>query len=103
MIIADKGYVSAELDRFLAERGVRFIRPSCRNRTQHPGEPPLKSVHQLIESVDDTVEGRLGLERHGGRTIEGVGGRIARRLLALTAAIWHNRATGQPVTRSVTA
>ena len=26
--------------------------------------------------------------------------RVAQRLLALTAAIWHNRATGQPVTRS---
>uniref|UniRef100_UPI0038511B19 hypothetical protein n=1 Tax=Klenkia terrae TaxID=1052259 RepID=UPI0038511B19 len=29
--------------------------------------------------------------------------RIAQRLLALTAAIWHNRATGQPVTRSLIA
>jgi hypothetical protein len=28
--------------------------------------------------------------------------RIAQRLLALTA-IWHNRATGQPITRSLTA
>ncbi|MEU0514805.1 IS982 family transposase, partial [Amycolatopsis sp. NPDC006125] len=30
---------------------------------------------------------------------EGVTARIAQRLLALTAAIWHNRATGQPTTR----
>ena len=29
--------------------------------------------------------------------------RVAQRLLALTAAIWHNRATGQPVTRSLVA
>jgi hypothetical protein len=29
--------------------------------------------------------------------------RVARRLLAMTAAIWHNRATGQPITRSVIA
>ncbi len=28
---------------------------------------------------------------------------LAQRLLALTAAIWHNRATGQPVTRSLIA
>ncbi|MEU0466262.1 IS982 family transposase, partial [Amycolatopsis sp. NPDC006131] len=41
--------------------------------------------------------------QHGGRTIEGVGVRIAQRLLALTAAIWHNRATSQPTTRSLTA
>ena len=29
--------------------------------------------------------------------------RVAQRLLALTAAIWHTRATGQPVTRSLVA
>jgi hypothetical protein len=29
--------------------------------------------------------------------------RIAQRLLALTAAIWHDRATSQPVTRSLIA
>ena len=40
---------------------------------------------------------------HGGRTIEGVSARITQRLLALTAAIWHNRHTSQPVTRSLIA
>lgn len=103
LIIADKGYVSRELDGFLAEHGVRLIRPSYRNRRPHPGELLLKSIRQLIESVNDTLKGQLNLEQHGGRTIEGVGVRIAQRLLALTAAIWHSRATGQPVTRSLTA
>ena len=103
LIIADKGYVSRELDHYLAARGARLIRPSYRNRTPHPGEPLLKSIRQLIESVNDTLKGQLNLEQHGGRTIEGVGVRVAQRLLALTAAIWHNRATGQPVTRSLTA
>jgi hypothetical protein len=28
---------------------------------------------------------------------------VGQRLLAMTAAIWHNRATGQPVTRSLIA
>ncbi len=46
---------------------------------------------------------QLDLELHGGRTFEGVTARIAQRLLALTAAIWHNRATGQPTTRSLVA
>ena len=103
LVIADKGYVSAELDRYLTERGVRLIRPSYRNRRPHPGEPLLKSIRQLIESVNDTLKGQLNLEQHDGRTIEGVGVRIAQRLLALTAAIWHNRTTGQPITRSLTA
>jgi hypothetical protein len=40
------------------------------------GEPLLKSVRQLIESVNDTPKGQLGLEQHGGRTIEGVAIRV---------------------------
>jgi hypothetical protein len=39
LIIADKGYVSAELDHHLARRGVRLIRPSYRDRAPRPGEP----------------------------------------------------------------
>jgi hypothetical protein len=103
LIIGDKGYVSAELDRWLAERDVRLLRPSYRNRTPRPGEHLLKPIRQLIESVNDTLKGQLDLERHGGRSIEGVTARVAQRLLALTAAIWHKRATGQPVTRSLIA
>ncbi|GAB1509964.1 hypothetical protein JCM33774_20050 [Actinophytocola sp. KF-1] len=85
LIIADKGYVSRELDHYLEQRGIRLIRPSYRNRTPHPGEPLLKSIRQLIESVNDTLKGQLNLEQHGGHTIEGVGVRIAQHLLALTA------------------
>lgn len=102
-IIGDKGYVSRELDAFLAERGVRLLRPSYRNHRPRPGEELLKPVRQLIESVYDTLKGQLDLELHGGRSIAGVGARVGQRLLALTAAIWHNRATGQPVTRSLIA
>jgi hypothetical protein len=29
-------------------------------------------LRQLIESVNDTLKGQLDLERHGGRTIQGV-------------------------------
>jgi hypothetical protein len=97
-IIADKGYVSAELDRFLAERDVARLRPSYRTRTPHPAEHLLKPIRQLIESVNDTLKGQLDLELHGGRSIDGVGARIGQRLLAMTAAIWHNRATGHPLT-----
>jgi hypothetical protein len=32
-----------------------------------------------------------------------VAARVAQRILALTAAIWHNRTTGQPITRSLIA
>jgi hypothetical protein len=96
-------FVPADLDRWLTERGVTILRPSYRNLTPRPGEHLLKPIRQLIESVNDTLKGQLDLELHGGRTIEGAGTRIAQRLLALTAAIWHNRHTAQPITRSLTA
>jgi hypothetical protein len=57
----------------------------------------------IIESVNDTLKGQPDLERHGGRTADGVTVRILQRILALVAAIWHNDTTGQPVMRSLVA
>jgi len=102
-IVADKGYASAELDQFLDQRDARLLRPSYRNRAPRPGEHLLKPIRQLIESVNQTLKGQLDLQLHGGRSFTGVAVRVAQRLLALTAAIWHNRTTGQPVTRSLIA
>ena len=56
-------------------------------------------IRQWIESVNDTLKGQLDLERHGGRTAEGVYARIAQRLLAMAVCIWHNWATAEPVKR----
>ncbi|MEO7016828.1 MAG: IS982 family transposase, partial [Leifsonia sp.] len=42
----------------------------------------------------------LTLEDHGGRTITGVYSRVAARLLALAAAIWHNWLIDAPNKRS---
>jgi hypothetical protein len=47
------------------------------------------------------LKGQLGLEHHGGRTTLGVTTRIAQRLLALAAAIWHNWATHTSDKRSL--
>jgi hypothetical protein len=68
-----------------------------------PAAPAGQTVRQLIESVNDTLKGQLDLEAHGGRTFEGVAIRIAQRILAMAAAIWHNNKTGQPLTRSLIA
>ena len=103
LLIADKGYASAELDAYLHAHGAELLRPAYRSRAPRPGQALLAPIRQLIESVNDTLKGQLNLELHGGRTLAGVTARIAQRLLALTAAIWHNRATGQPVTRSLIA
>ncbi|WIX90705.1 hypothetical protein [Amycolatopsis sp. DG1A-15b] len=103
LIIADKGHVSRQLDHYLTERGIRLIRPSYRNREPHPGEPLLKSIPSSSSRSTTPSKANSTWNSTGGRTIEGVGARIAQRLLVLTAAIWHNRATSQPITRSLTA
>ncbi|EEP70435.1 transposase [Micromonospora sp. ATCC 39149] len=56
------------------------LRPSYRSRAPRPDEQLLKPIRQLIESVNDTLKGQLDLELHGGRSIEGVGARIAQRI-----------------------
>jgi hypothetical protein len=80
-----------------------MLRPSRKDEKARHGEPLLKKVRQLIESVNDTLKGQLDLEDHGGRSYQGVAIRVAQRLLAMTAAIWHNHITGAPVTRSLIA
>lgn len=103
LVIADKGYRSLELDDYLHTRGAQLLRPAYRGHRPRPGQALLAPIRQLIESVYDTLKGQLDLELHGGRTLTGVATRVAQRILALTAAIWHNRATGQPITRSLIA
>ena len=89
-ILADKGYASAEFETFLAEHGVTLIRPAKATEAPWPGARFLKPLRQLIESINDTLKGQLDLEAHGGHTPGGVVTRILQRLLAMTAAIWHN-------------
>jgi hypothetical protein len=103
LLIADKGFASRQFEADLAARGITLLRPSFKREKPRTGEPLLKSVRQLIESVNDTLKGQLSLEQHGGRSFEGVAVRVAQRILAMTAAIWRNHHTGQPVMRSLIA
>ena len=103
VILADKGYASAEFEGFLAAKGARLIRPAKKGEAPRPGARFLKPFRQLIESVNETLKGQLDLERHGGHTPQGVVTRVLQRLLALTAAIWHNHHSQQPVLRSLVA
>ncbi|MFE9255206.1 transposase, partial [Streptomyces sp. NPDC006879] len=103
LLITDKGFASKEFETVLALRGTELLRPSFKREKRRKGESLLKSVRQLIESVNDTLKGQLDLEQHGGRTFEGVAVRVAQRVLALAAAIWHNHKTKQPVMRSLIA
>ena len=102
-IVADKGYASREFESRLADHGIELIRPSLKREPKRPGARQLKPIRQIVESVFDTLKGQLSLERHGGHSQQGVLVRVLQRLLALTAAIWHNHHSGQPVLRSLTA
>ena len=93
-VIADKGFAGAEFEAFMAARGARFLRPDRKDEPARFGR--LGSVRQWIESVFWTCKGQLGLERHGARTIPGLASRIALRLLALAAGLWHNGMIGHP-------
>jgi hypothetical protein len=73
--------------------GATFVRPDRKDEPRRHGS--LGRVRQWIESTFWTWKGQLGLERHGARTLPGLAARIALRLLALAAGIWHNHTTGQ--------
>jgi hypothetical protein len=103
ILVVDKGYRDRITEAWLNETDIDVIRPAYRNEATRPGRLILRAVRQTIESVNQTLKGQLDLEQHGGRTPAGAAARILQRLLALTAAIWHNWHTGQPIMRSLTA
>ena len=87
----------------LATGGLILLRPPRKGEPARAGQQFFKPLRQIIESVNDTFKGQLDLERHGGHTPTGVLTRVVQRILALTAAIWHNDQTGQPIMRSLIA
>jgi hypothetical protein len=103
IIIADKNYYGHDFEATLAGGRICLLRPARQGEPERPGRAFFKPLRQIIESVNDTLKGQLDLERHGGHTPTGVLARVVQRLLALTAAIWHNDHTGQPVKRSLIA
>ena len=96
VLIADKGYRSARFETELVDAGITLIRPAIKGEKPRPLQRFLRPFRQIIESVNQTLKAQLDLERHGGRKPQGVAARICQRLLALTAAIWHNETTNQP-------
>jgi hypothetical protein len=101
-LICDKNYFGAGFEAELADTGLRLLRPARKGERERPGAALFKPLRQVIESINQTFKGQLDLERHGGRTVAGVTVRVLQRILALTAAIWHNDTTGAPVHRCLT-
>jgi hypothetical protein len=102
-LIGDKNYFGAAFEAAMASAGIRLLRPARKGEPERAGARFFKPLRQIIESINDTFKGQLDLEQHGGHTPEGVTVRVLQRILALTAAIWHNDRAGQPVKRSLLA
>lgn len=103
ILIADKNYFGKDFEAELAASGIELLRPARKGEKPRPGHQFFKPVRQIIESVNDTLKGQLDLEKHGGRSIAGLCARVGQRILAMTAAIWHNDALGLQIRRSLTA
>jgi Transposase DDE domain len=93
-VIADKGFAGDDFEALMRELGAIFLRPD--RKDEQPRFGRLGGVRQWVESIIDTIKGQLSLERHGAHTMSGLICRIAQRLLALAAGLWHNQNTGQP-------
>jgi len=86
-----------------------LLRPVRNGEARRAGQHLPGPLRQVVESVNWTfkgqldLEGHVDLERHVGRTPGGIIARVLATIPALTAAIWHNDKTAQPVKRSLTA
>jgi hypothetical protein len=102
IVLCDKGLAGREMERYAASQiGVLLARPDRKDERRRFGN--LAGMRQWIEAIIDTLKGQLDLERHGGRTPAGVFTRIAQRLLALAACIWHNWSISTTAGRSLIA
>lgn len=94
LIVGDKGFAGEEFEQVVRSLAVGLLRPDrC---DEQPRFGSLGGLRQWIESIIDTTKGQLSLERHGGRTLEGVWARICQRVLALAIGVWHNWQIGKP-------
>ena len=52
-----------------------LLRPVRKGEAPRAGQHLLKPLRQVIESVNWTLKGQLDLERHGGKTPQGIAAR----------------------------
>jgi Transposase DDE domain len=102
-VIGDRHYYGRQFETTLNGHGITLLRPARAGEVPRPGARLFKPLRQVIESINDTLKGQLDLEQHGGHTPTGVWVRVLQRVLALTAAIWHNDHFGAPTPRSLIA
>ena len=93
-VLGDKGYAGREFEQHAAELDATIVRPRRKDETGDGLH--LAPIRQRIESIFQTCKDLLTLERHGARSLHGLGTRIRMRFLALAAAISLNHRLGRP-------
>jgi hypothetical protein len=89
IVLSDKGLAGREMEHYAADQvHVLLARPDRTDERRRFGN--LAGMRQWIEAIIGTLKDQLHLERHGGRTPAGVFTRVAQRLLAMAACIWHD-------------
>lgn len=102
VILADKGFAGKQFEAFITgDLKAHLLRPDRKDEQPRFGD--FGGIRQWVESIFDTLKGQLGLERHGARTLNGVMARVACKLLAMAAGIWHNWKIDAPRKRSLVA
>ncbi len=71
-VIGDKNYFGRHFEADLTERELVLLRPVRKGEARRAGQHLFKPLRQVVESVNWTFKGQLDLERHGGRTPEGI-------------------------------
>jgi Transposase DDE domain len=87
-VIGDKGLSGADIEDLIAALGGSFLCPDRRDEARRFGN--LAGIRQWIEAIFDQYKDQLSLERHGAHTMAGLIARVAQRLLAMGAVVWHN-------------
>src|SRR5258705_13988198 len=71
ILITGKGFAGRQTEAGLVVSGITLLRPSRKDETARHGDPLLKSVRQLIESVHATLKGQLDLQPMAGCSSSG--------------------------------
>ena len=77
LLITDKGFAGRDFEQLLASYSITLLRPSRADEQARYGEPMLKKVRQLIESVNDTLARKSAGQRARGSTRRGSAGWVA--------------------------